>query len=131
MSNVLVVDASVVVDLLGRFQPEPIERLLFASDTLLAAPALLDIEVLQALRRLDFGGVIPSSRGDLIESLRALRIRRYPHSILLDDIWALRRNVSACDAAYVALARQLDATLVTRDARLAAAPGLGIGVTTP
>lgn len=117
----------------GRFQPEPIERLLFASDTLLAAPALLDIEVLQALRRLSFdlGGVIPSSRGDLIESLRALRIRRYPHDILLDDIWALRHNVSAYDAAYVALARQLDATLVTRDARLAAAPGLGIGVTTP
>jgi predicted nucleic acid-binding protein len=127
----LVIDASVVVDLLGRFRPEPIERLLFAPETVLAAPALLDIEVLQALRRLDLDGAIPASRRDLIESLRALRIRRYPHSSLLDDIWAMRRNVSAYDAAYVALARQLDATLVTRDARLAAAPGLGVEVATP
>jgi|CXWL01.1.fsa_nt_gi predicted nucleic acid-binding protein len=118
-------------DLLGRFRPEPIESLLFAPSTLLAAPALLDIEVLQALRRLDLCGAIPSSRGDLVESLRALRIRRYPHASLLDDVWALRRNVSAHDAAYVAPARQLDATLVTRDARLAAAPGLDVVVVTP
>jgi predicted nucleic acid-binding protein len=131
MSRVLVIDASIVVDLLGRFQPEPIESLLFAPATLLAAPALLDIEVLQALRRLDQKGAIPTSRKDLIECLRALRIRRYPHTPLLDDIWALRRNVSAYDAAYVALTRQLQATLVTRDTRLAAAPGLGIGIELP
>lgn len=131
MSRTLVIDASVVVDLLGRFQPAPIESLLFAPEALLAAPALLDIEVLQALRRLDQNGAIPTGRSDLIESLRALRIRRYPHDILVDDIWALRHNVSAYDAAYVALARQLDAILVTRDVRLAAAPGLGIEVATP
>jgi predicted nucleic acid-binding protein len=131
MSRTLVIDASVVVDLLGRFRPAPIENLLFAPGALLAAPALLDIEVLQALRRLDQNGAIPSSRSDLIESLRALRIRRYPHDILLDDIWALRHHATAHDAAYVALARQLDATLVTRDARLAAVPGLGIEVATP
>lgn len=131
MSRTLVIDASVVVDLLGRFRPAPIESLLFAPEARLAAPALLDIEVLQALRRLDQNGAIPTSRSDLIESLRALRIRRYPHDILLDDIWALPHNVTAYDAAYVALARQLDATLVTRDACLAAAPGLGIEVATP
>jgi predicted nucleic acid-binding protein len=131
MSRALVVDASVVVDLLGRYRPDPIERLLFASEVVLAAPALLDIEVLQALRRLDHVGAIPASRTDLVGSLRALRIRRYPHASLLDDIWALRRNVSAYDAAYVALARQLDAALVTRDTRLAAAPGLGIEIELP
>jgi predicted nucleic acid-binding protein len=131
MSQRLVIGASIVVDLLGRFRPEPIEQLLFAPETVLAAPALLDIEVLQALRRLDLGGAIPSSRSDVVESLRALRIRRYPHTSLVDEIWALRGNISAYDAAYVALARQLDATLVTRDTRLAAARGLGIGVATP
>ena len=131
MSRVLVIDASIVVDLLGKFQSEPIERLLFSPATALAAPALLDIEVLHALRRLDLSGQIPSSRGDLVETLRALRIRRYPHAILLDDIWALRRNVTAYDATYIALARQLDATLVTRDARRAAAPGLGVRVLVP
>ena len=131
MSRVLVIDASIVVDLLGKFQSETIERLLFSPDTALAAPALLDIEVLHALRRLDLAGQIPSSRGDLVETLRALRIRRYAHASLLDDIWALRRNVTAYDAAYIALARQLDATLITRDARLAAAPGLDIRVVMP
>ena len=131
MSRRLVVDASVVVDLLGRFRPEPIEALLFATDIAIAAPALLDVEVLQALRKLDLQGAIPPSRQDLVDSLRALRIRRYPHASLLDDIWTLRRQVTAYDAAYVALARRLDAALVTRDGRLARAPGLGVEVVTP
>jgi predicted nucleic acid-binding protein len=131
MSRRLVVDASVVVDLLGRFRPQPIEALLFAADAALAAPALLDVEVLQALRKLDLQGAIPASRDDLTDSLRALRIRRYPHASLLDEIWALRRNLTAYDATYVALARQLNAALVTRDDRLARSPGLGIAVLTP
>lgn len=131
MSRRLVVDASVVVDLLGRFRPKPIEALLFAADAALAAPALLDVEVLQALRKLDLQGAIPASRDDLTDSLRALRIRRYPHASLLDEIWALRRNLTAHDATYVALARQLNAALVTRDDRLARSPGLGIAVLTP
>jgi predicted nucleic acid-binding protein len=131
MTRRLVVDASVVVDLLGRFRPEPIEALLFAADAALAAPALLDVEVLQALRRLDLQGAIPASRDDLTDSLRALRIRRYPHGSLLEEIWSLRRNLTAYDATYIALARQLDATLVTRDERLARAPDLGIAVLTP
>ena len=127
----LVVDASVVVDLLGRFRPELIEALLFATDTAVAAPALLDVEVLHALRKLDLKGAIPASRNDLVESLRALRIRRYPHASLLDGIWALRSHITAYDAAYVVLARQLGATLITRDARLAGAPGLDIEVVSP
>ncbi len=131
MSRVLVVDASIAVDLLARFRPEPIEELLFAADTVLAAPALLDIEVMQALRRLDQSGAIPASRVDLIESLRAIRIRRYPHMGLLDVIWALRRNITAYDATYVALAKQLGAVLVTRDTKLAGAPGLDIEIATP
>jgi predicted nucleic acid-binding protein len=129
--RVLVIDASVVVDLLARFEPEPIERMVFAANSVLAAPALLDVEVVQALRRLDRSGLIPPSRTDLIDSLRALRIHRYPHTSLLDEMWALRRSITAYDAAYVTLARQLDATLVTRDAGLAAASGLGVPVVVP
>ena len=115
----------------GRFRPEPIEALLFAADTAIAAPAVLDVEVLQALRKLDLQGAIPASRQDLVASLRSLRIRRYPHASLLDDIWALRSYITAYDAAYVALARQLGAALDTRDARLARAPGLHIEVLSP
>jgi predicted nucleic acid-binding protein len=40
----------------------------------------------------------------------------------------LRDNVTAYDAAYVALAEALGASLVTSDARLAGAPGLRCAV---
>lgn len=52
MSRIPLVDASVAVDLLARYRPEPIERALWAPGTHLAAPELLDIEALHALRRL-------------------------------------------------------------------------------
>lgn len=132
MSRILVVDASVVVDLLARFRPEPLEELLWAPDTVLAAPELIDIEVLSALRKLDQAGAIPSSRRDELPALmRALRIRKYGHDSLIDGIWALRDNVTAYDAAYVTLARLLKSNLVTRDKRLAKVPGLGVSVTVP
>lgn len=131
MSRTLVVDASIVVDLLGRFRPAPIEQLLWAPRTLVAAPELLDVEVLQALRKLDRDGAIPPARSDVVDTLRALRIRRYRHQTLLAAIWDRRDNLTAYDAAYVTLARLLGATLVTRDRRLARAPGLEIDVTVP
>ncbi len=131
MSQVLVVDASVVVDLIGRFRQQPIEALFWAKDNVLAAPELLDIEVLQALRRLDHEGAIPPTRIQVVELLPTLRIRRYRHHSLREGIWSLRKNVTAYDAAYVVLARLLGATLVTRDERLARAAGLDVQVTVP
>lgn len=132
MNHVLVVDASVVSDLLARFQPEPIEAALWAEGANLAAPELLDVEVLNALRKLDRAGSIPPPRqGKLVATLQALPIRRYRHDSLLHGIWGMRNNVTAYDAAYVTLARALRAPLVTRDRRLAAAPGLAIRTIVP
>ncbi len=53
-----------------------------------------------------------------------MRIARYPHFLLLPRIWQLRHNLSAYAAAYVALAENLGARLLTRDARLASVSGL-------
>ena len=132
MSRILVVDASVVVDLLARYRPQPLEEMLWAPDTVLTAPELIDVEVLHALRKLDQAGTIPTSRrSDLPALLRGLRIRKYRHDTLIEGIWALRKNLTAYDAAYVVLARLLGATLVTRDTRLAQAPGLSVAVATP
>jgi predicted nucleic acid-binding protein len=50
-------------------------------------------------------------------------LRRYPHGLLLPRVWELRANLTACDAVYVALAEVLDAPLVARGHRLAAASG--------
>jgi predicted nucleic acid-binding protein len=52
-----------------------------------------------------------------------LTIVRYPHVSLADRMWELRHNVTAYDAAFLALAEALGAPLVTCDARVARAPG--------
>ena len=127
----LVIDASVVVDLLARFRPEPIEDLLWTPGHRLAAPELMDVEVLHALQRLDREGRIPASRTGLVEELRALPFRRYRHTSLLAGMWALRGHLTAYDAVYVSLTRALDGTLVTRDERLARASDLGSRVVVP
>lgn len=59
-----------------------------------------------------------------LQKLLSLKIVRVAHEPLLARCWELRRNVSAYDASYVALAEQTGATLLTRDARLAHAPGI-------
>ncbi len=59
--------------------------------------------------------------------LREIRkaLDRHAHEPLLDRVWALRKNLTAYDAVYVALAEALDAILLTCDVRLARAPGIG------
>jgi predicted nucleic acid-binding protein len=85
---------------------------------------LLDIEVAQVIRRYAAGGEIDGERGRaVLTDLADLPLRRYPHDFLLSRVWELRNNLTAYDAVYVALAEVLDASLLTRDRRLAAATG--------
>lgn len=121
----IVLDASAAVDfLLQTPAGQQIETRIYAHPESLQAPHLLDLEVAQVLRRLVGEGVISASRSDeAIRDLLALRITRYPHFVFLSRIWQLRHNLSAYDAAYVALAEKLDAPLITRDRKLASAPG--------
>src|SRR4029077_21231106 len=98
-------------------------RLLDPRDSL-HAPHLLDLEVAQVLRRYVYRREITASRGQTsLELFAKFPIRRYSHEPLLARIWSLRANLTAYDAAYVALAEGLGATLLTRDAALAAAAG--------
>jgi len=98
------------------------ERL--APDQTLHAPHLLAVEVAQVIRRYEAKGDITPVRGaEAIADLTDLDVARHPHEPLLPVIWRLRHNLTAYDAAYVALAEALDAPLVTLDSRLAAAPG--------
>ena len=120
----IVLDASAAIDwLLQTSAGQRIERRIYSKDESLHAPHLLDLEVTQVLRRLVREGTISAHRADeAIRDLLDLRITRYPHFVLLPRIWRLRHNFSAYDAAYIVLAEQLGATLVTRDGRLASAP---------
>jgi len=121
----IVLDASAMVDwLLQTSSGQRIEERIFSRNESLHAPHLLDLEVAQVLRRLAHQGVISEQRADeAIRDLLDLRLTRYPHLVFLPRIWQLRHNLSAYDAAYVALAEKLGAALVTRDARLSSAWG--------
>ncbi len=121
----IVVDASAVLEsLLRTAGAEAVEARLFDPRQSLHAPHLLDIEVAQVVRRYVAAGDIDATSGQAaLADLADLPLQRYPHDILLPRIWELRHNFSAYDAAYVALAEGLDAVLVTRERRLAAAAG--------
>jgi predicted nucleic acid-binding protein len=121
----IVLDASAAVDwLLQTSAGQHIEKRIYWHNETLHAPHLLDLEVIQVLRRLALQGVISAHRADeAVRDLLDLRITRYPHLVLLPRIWLLRHNFSTYDAAYIVLAEILGATLVTRDARLASASG--------
>lgn len=126
----IVLDASAAIDwLLRTAAGQKIENRIYSRSESLHAPHLLDLEVAQVLRRLVREAAISAQRADqALQDLLSLRLTRYPHFIFLPHIWQLRNNLSAYDAAYVALADKLGATLVTRDARLASAPARGLNV---
>ena len=99
---------------------------LFDSGDSLAAPHLIDVETVHVLRRYALAGEIDDGRSrEAVADLADMPIRRYPHDILLPRVWDLRHNFTAYDAVYVAPAEALDATLVTRDRRLAGTAGHG------
>ena len=96
---------------------------IFQPDETLHAPHLLGIEVAQVLRRYCRAGELAAARGfEALSDLADLPLQRYPHTLFFFRIWELRDNLTAYDAAYVALAEALNAPLLTCDRRLAAAP---------
>lgn len=119
----IVLDASAAVEwLLQTPAGQQIEKRIYSRNQSLHAPELLDLEVAQVLRRFAREQRITHSRAEeAVEDLIDLRVTRYSHAMLLPRIWELRHNLSAYDAAYIALAEKLGAILLTRDARLKSA----------
>ena len=121
----IVVDASVVVEvLLGTAAGRAAADRLFARGESLHAPELVDVEVAQVIRRYaSIGELRPARAREAIGDLGQFPVRRYAHADLLPRIWELRHNLTAYDAAYLALAEALRAPLLTRDAGLASIRG--------
>lgn len=120
MKRPLVVDCSVMVDALITRESNATSGLLAEHD--LHAPHLIDYEFVSAVRRLVSGGALPPNIArEAIELWRGLEIQRHPAAATMQRIWDLRLNLSAYDAAYVALAEAMDAPLFTADKRMASA----------
>jgi predicted nucleic acid-binding protein len=129
---VIVLDSSAALDYLLSVGPgEWVEGQLEVVDRA-HAPHVIDVEVLGGLRKHVLDGRVTASRAEgALRHFRQLRIRRYPHRPLIGRMWELRHNLTASDAAFVALAGALSVPLVTTDLRLARAPRLGVEIRTP
>lgn len=121
----IVLDASAALELLlVTSAGEAVARVISRTGETLHAPHLIDLEVLQAIRRfVRSDHLTPARAAQALDDFAALRVQRYPHLALLPRIWELRENATAYDAAYLALAEALSGTLLTCDAALAGVPG--------
>jgi predicted nucleic acid-binding protein len=121
----VVADASAVIDALIRRGPRGDWAAAALNEAaVLAAPHVIDVEVVAGLRRLVSREAIPE-RGAR-RALRAfgdLKITRFPASSLLQRVWQLRETLTPYDAAYVVLAETLDLPLLTTDERLGRSHG--------
>jgi len=126
---VIVLDASAVLEWLFDTPKAPGLQQILDTETNFHAPELIDVEIAQVLRRYYLNQGITKERcRQALDDFCDLPIHRVSHRDLLPLIWDYRDNLSAYDAAYVALAALLDAPLVTSDSKLANAPGLTIKV---
>ena len=125
-----VLDASVVVELvLGTRTGARIRERLHDPRISLHGPELLDLEVLNVLRRYVRAGTVAADRAEAgVRRLEELDLQRHRHGPMLPRIWSWRANLTAYDAAYVALAEVVDCPLLTTDARLSKTPGLPVPV---
>lgn len=121
----IILDASALVEqLLDTSKGLQLQDRCLGRADIICSPHLVDLEVTQVLRRYCQQGQLSTIRAyQAIEDLQAFPIIRYAHESFLPRIWELCKNLTAYDAAYVALAETLDAPLVTCDTRLASAPG--------
>lgn len=120
----LVVDASCLYEVVADTARANEIRARLASDPEQVAPSVIDVEVVSVIRRDHLlGRLDATAAAQAVTDLRDWPGERFSHQPLLDRVWELRGSIRAWDGFYVALAEVLQATLVTSDARLAAAAG--------
>ncbi|MGA2531338.1 MAG: type II toxin-antitoxin system VapC family toxin [Acidimicrobiales bacterium] len=120
----IVVDASVIAPALADDDADGDRARERLQGERLVAPELFDLEVVAVIRKALVAGVLDDRRAAIaLADLADLDLERVSHRPLLVRVWELRTNITPYDAAYVALAEMIGATLLTADRRLAQAPG--------
>ena len=122
----IVVDASVLVYALADDHDDGRRaRARLAQGGDLVAPDLVDVETVAVLRRRWLAGDLTARRfSAAVDDLEDLDLARFPTLPLMRRAYELRANLTSYDAAYVALAEQLDCTFVTADTRLTRASSI-------
>jgi predicted nucleic acid-binding protein len=119
---VIVADASAVAELLLARPAAARIRAALSPHPELHVPEHFHVEVLSVLRRYAIRRELSQRRvAEALAALADLRAVRYPVIELVEAVWDLRSQLTAYDAAYLALARRLDVGLVTLDKGLAEA----------
>jgi predicted nucleic acid-binding protein len=116
----LVLDASALAEvLLGSDLGERFKTVLRQHRGVLHIPDTAVVETVSVFRGLLRGGVVTADRAaEALADLRVFPARRWLTDPLTPRIWALRDNVTAYDACYVALAERLQASVLTGDRHL-------------
>ncbi len=126
--SAFVIDASAAVEYLLR-TPLGVAVGEIVENTDLAAPELMDAEVVAVLRRAVLHENLSNERAlAAISDLGTWQVERISHRGLARSAWRHRHNLTAYDAFYVAAARARNASLVTADGPLSRAPGLEIPI---
>ncbi|WP_022885539.1 type II toxin-antitoxin system VapC family toxin [Glaciibacter superstes] len=128
--ELVVVDASVIVSLLIDPGPTATAIATRLGDATLIAPAVLPFEVANVLRRRRNAGLLsPGEAAVAHDAFIELPVDLWPWEVMAARAWQLGDNLSSYDASYIALAELTNATLLTRDKRIAGAPALKCAVT--
>jgi predicted nucleic acid-binding protein len=126
----IVLDASVLANVVADDGPTGrAARARIKEATGASVPDLADVETVAVLRKRWIAGNLTAPRfRAAVDDLLALPITRFPTGPLMPRAYELRADVTAYDAAYVALAEGLSCTLVTGDGRLSRATGVACHV---
>lgn len=129
-AEVVVVDASLLTSALGDDGLDGARaRARMSEEEIVFAPEIVDLEVAGAWRRDVQRGLLDERRARrALDDLAALRLVRVAHRPFMARVWELRHNLTPYDAAYVAVAEALGATLLTVDGRSTRAPSLRCAV---
>jgi predicted nucleic acid-binding protein len=114
-----VVDSSALFDILFHEGAAGVAEHEQLRDRRLCAPELIAPELISVLRRMvrHDPGLLPKAQR-LLQEYTALNVSRFAHDDLIESAWELRDTVSAYDAMYVSLARELELPLLTKDRKL-------------
>ena len=123
-------DASLLLGFVLRWQgAADIFSNLLSIDNIIAIPEVTDLEIANALRKnLNLKLLSADSAENAIQFYQSLDLERYSHQSLLPRIWQLKQNMTAYDAAYVALAEAHNAELWTADQKFSRTPGPNIKI---